>query len=62
MYPTTEGKKIRGASAFCKSTPHKESVFLQNENPRNLVLRASALKGYLTGVARKSFESRTKVK
>ncbi len=51
MYPTTEGKKIRDASAFCKSIPVKECILFQNRNPRNLVLRAFALKGYLTGVA-----------
>lgn len=51
MYPATEGKKIRDASAFCKSIPVKECILFQIRNPRNLVLRAFALKGYLTGVA-----------
>lgn len=50
MYRTTADKKRRGASACCKSAPVKEYVG-QNKNPRKLVFRAFAPKGYLTGVA-----------
>lgn len=39
-----KGKKIRDASAFCKSTPRKECILVQNKTPVSQFFELSLLK------------------